>query len=71
MGHTNIIEVELMKSQAYPGRAARIVSEMIEVVDSDFILQTYRVFPRYCAGLPMEYIDSTMTFVPVLRVHPG
>ncbi len=50
-----------------PERAARIVSELVEVVDSDFILQTYRVSPRYCAGLPREYIDSTMAFVPVLR----
>ena len=50
-----------------PGRAARIVSELVEVVDSDFILQTYQVSPRYCAGLPREYIDSTMAFVPVLR----
>ena len=50
-----------------PERAARIVSELVEVVDSDFILQTYRVSPRYCADLPGEYIDSTMAFVPVLR----
>jgi NitT/TauT family transport system substrate-binding protein len=50
-----------------PGRAARVVSELVEVVDSDFILQTYQVSPRYCAGLPREYIDSTMAFVPVLR----
>jgi len=42
-------------------------SELVEVVDSDFILQTYQVSPRYCAGLPREYIDSTMAFVPVLR----
>ena len=50
-----------------PERAARIVSELVEVVDSDFIMQTYQVSPRYCAGLPREYIDSTMAFVPVLR----
>jgi NitT/TauT family transport system substrate-binding protein len=50
-----------------PGRAARIVSEYVEVVDSDFIMQTYQVSPRYCASLPREYIDSTMAFVPVLR----
>lgn len=49
------------------GRAARIVCEFVEVVDSDFIVQTYEVSPRYCAGLPREYIDSTMAFVPVLR----
>jgi NitT/TauT family transport system substrate-binding protein len=50
-----------------PVRAAQVVSDLVEVVDSDFILQTYRVSPRYCAGLPREYIDSTMAFVPVLR----
>lgn len=50
-----------------PGRAAQVVSDLVEVVDSDFIMQTYRVSPRYCAGLPREYIDSAMAFVPVLR----
>jgi len=44
-----------------------VISELVEMVDSDFIMQTYRVSPRYCAGLPREYIDSTMAFVPVLR----
>jgi len=50
-----------------PGRAARVVSGLVEVVDSDFILQTCKVSPKYCAGLPREYINSTMAFVPVLR----
>jgi NitT/TauT family transport system substrate-binding protein len=48
-------------------RAARIVSKLVEVVDSDFIVQTYQVSPGYCAALPREYIDSAMAFVPVLR----
>ncbi|MCL7414690.1 MAG: ABC transporter substrate-binding protein [ANME-2 cluster archaeon] len=50
-----------------PGRAARLVAEMIEVVDEDFIREVYPISPRYCAALPREYIESTMAFVPVLK----
>ena len=50
-----------------PGRAARLVAEMVEVVDEDFIREVYQISPRYCAALPREYIESAMAFVPVLR----
>ncbi|MBW6517444.1 MAG: ABC transporter substrate-binding protein [ANME-2 cluster archaeon] len=50
-----------------PGKAARLVAEMVEVVDEDFIREVYKISPRYCAALPREYIESAMAFVPVLR----
>ncbi len=50
-----------------PREAAHIVSDLVQTVDSDFVMDTYKVSPRYCAALPREYIDSTMRFVKVLR----
>jgi NitT/TauT family transport system substrate-binding protein len=50
-----------------PEKAARIVSRVVGLVDEDFVLQVYRVSPRYCASLPREYIDSTLAFLPVLK----
>jgi NitT/TauT family transport system substrate-binding protein len=40
---------------------------VVGLVDEDFVLQVYRVSPRYCASLPREYIDSTLAFLPVLK----
>ena len=55
--------------------AARIVAKTTGMVDPDFVLETYRISPKYCAALPPEYIVSTMKFVPdpaVAWVHfPG
>ncbi|MBE0523097.1 MAG: ABC transporter substrate-binding protein [Methanosarcinales archaeon] len=51
----------------HPDRAAGLVSELVQVVDIDFIKQTYAISPKYCASLPREYIVSSMAFVPVLR----
>jgi NitT/TauT family transport system substrate-binding protein len=53
--------------KADPKGAARMVSELVQVVESDFVRQTYLISPKYCASLPREYIDSAMEFVPVLR----
>lgn len=50
-----------------PAKAARLVAEMVEVVDEDFIREVYQISPRYCAALPREYIESAMAFVPVLN----
>jgi NitT/TauT family transport system substrate-binding protein len=50
-----------------PFQAAKMVADMVEVIDSDFILQTYQISPKYCASLPDEYIESTMAFVNVLH----
>jgi len=48
-------------------RAADIVTEVMEVVDREFIIKALRISPRYCASLPDYYVDSTMRFVPVLQ----
>ncbi|TFH41743.1 MAG: ABC transporter substrate-binding protein [ANME-2 cluster archaeon] len=48
-------------------RAAGLVSELVQVVDIEFVKETYAISPKYCASLPREYIVSSMAFVPVLR----
>jgi len=50
-----------------PGAAARLVSGLIGVVDEDFVMDAYRVSPKYCAALSRDFVDSTMAFLPVLR----
>ena len=50
-----------------PRTAARIASEAVGIMDEGFILEVYRISPKYCASLPVEYVCSTMAFVPVLR----
>jgi NitT/TauT family transport system substrate-binding protein len=50
-----------------PCRAAKIVSDVVRIMDAEFILQVYKVSPKYCASLSPEYIKSAMAFVPVLQ----
>jgi len=50
-----------------PREAARIVSELTGIVDKDFVMEAYRVSPKYCASLSRDFVDSTMAFIPVLR----
>jgi NitT/TauT family transport system substrate-binding protein len=50
-----------------PRTAARIASEAVGIMDEEFILEVYKISPKYCASLPAEYVCSTMAFVPVLR----
>jgi NitT/TauT family transport system substrate-binding protein len=50
-----------------PHEAAEIAAKAIGIVDKDFILESFRVSPKYCASLPKEYLESTLTFVPVLQ----
>lgn len=50
-----------------PEDAAGIVSRLTGIVDKDFVLDAYRVSPKYCAALSPEFIGSTMAFVPVLH----
>lgn len=51
----------------HPEQAARITASEMGVVDTDFVLKTYSISPRYCAALPPEYVKSTMDFIPVLK----
>jgi len=49
-----------------PADAAKIVSDLTGIVNEDFVLDAYRVSPKYCAALSSEFVASTMAFVPVL-----
>jgi NitT/TauT family transport system substrate-binding protein len=48
-------------------RVATVIADALKVVDVDFIQDVFAVSPRYCASLPIEYIEATMKFVPVLQ----
>lgn len=50
-----------------PREAAEIVAKLTQIVDSDFVLEAYRISPKYCAALSPEYVASTMGFVKVLK----
>ncbi len=49
-----------------PHDAARLVSNLTGIVDEEFVLDAYRVSPKYCAALSSGFVRSTMAFVPVL-----
>ena len=53
--------------RANPGETAKIVSNEVGLVDEDFVKETYKISPKYCAALSDEYIGSSMAFVPVLH----
>jgi NitT/TauT family transport system substrate-binding protein len=50
-----------------PQEAAEIAARTLVMVNKDFVLEVYRVSPKYCASLSKEYIDSTLAFVPFLK----
>lgn len=50
-----------------PSEAARIVSKVTGIVDEDYVLDCYRISPKYCAALPPEYVASTMRFAGTLQ----
>ncbi|NVM28706.1 MAG: ABC transporter substrate-binding protein [Candidatus Helarchaeota archaeon] len=50
-----------------PKRIAKLVEDEIELIKEDFILETFKISPKYCAALPPEYVNSTMKFVETLR----
>ncbi len=51
----------------HPEQAAEIALKEVKVVDDDFVLDTYKISPKYCASIPEEYIESTLKFIPVLQ----
>ncbi len=53
--------------RVHPLNAAGIVSKLTGIVDEDFVLEAYKISPKYCAALSPEFICSTMAFVPVLQ----
>nr|WP_319375017.1 ABC transporter substrate-binding protein [uncultured Methanoregula sp.] len=50
-----------------PRAAAGMVAGTMGMVDPDFVLDTYRISPKYCSALPPEYIASTLKFARVLH----
>ena len=50
-----------------PVEAARLISKYVGFVDEEFVLDTLKVSPKYCAQISEDYISSTMEFVGVLK----
>jgi NitT/TauT family transport system substrate-binding protein len=50
-----------------PADAARAIADHVGIIDREFVLETLRVSPKYCAALTGAYIASTMDFVKALR----
>jgi NitT/TauT family transport system substrate-binding protein len=50
-----------------PLEAAEIVSKLTQIVDPEFVVEAYRISPKYCAALSKEYVQSTMGFVGALK----
>jgi NitT/TauT family transport system substrate-binding protein len=50
-----------------PDEAAKMVSNLTGIVDEDFVLDAYRISPKYCSMLSSDFVSSTMDFVPVLH----
>lgn len=50
-----------------PDAAAAYTAAFVGVVGVDFVTETYRMSPKYCAALPPEFIHATESFVPVLK----
>ncbi len=50
-----------------PEEAVEIISRIIGLVDEEFVLETLKVSPRYCAHLSKEYIDSTMSLLKAMK----
>jgi len=50
-----------------PGDAAKMISDYVGFVDAEFVMDTLKISPKYCAQLTDSYINSTMEFVEVLK----
>ncbi len=50
-----------------PERAAEIISRYTGIVGREFVFETIRISPRYCAQLTDDYIKSTMDFVRLMK----
>lgn len=50
-----------------PADAAQTIADHVAIIDPEFVLETLRVSPKYCAQLTPKYISSTMAFVSALR----
>lgn len=50
-----------------PAETAKTISDYVGFVDIDFVLETLKISPKYCAQITDEYIASTMEFVKALK----
>jgi NitT/TauT family transport system substrate-binding protein len=50
-----------------PRLAARIISDYVGFINDDFVLETLKVSPKYCAQITDEFIASTIEFVKALK----
>jgi NitT/TauT family transport system substrate-binding protein len=49
-----------------PAGAAVDIADQVGIIDADFVLETLRVSPKYCAALSKDYVASTMDFMRAL-----
>jgi NitT/TauT family transport system substrate-binding protein len=50
-----------------PRLAARIISDFVGFIDDEFVIETLKVSPKYCAKITDRFIASTMEFVKALK----
>ncbi|WXG44408.1 MAG: ABC transporter substrate-binding protein [Promethearchaeati archaeon SRVP18_Atabeyarchaeia-1] len=50
-----------------PLEAAKMGAHAIGLVKKDFLLDVFKVSPKYCASVPKEFVESTLAFIPVLK----
>ena len=50
-----------------PRKAAEMIADLIGFIDAEFVLDTLKVSPKYCAQLTHDFISSSMEFVKALR----
>lgn len=50
-----------------PRQVAKMVSDYIGFIDEEFVIEIFKVSPKYCAQLTDGYVSSTMGFVKVLK----
>lgn len=50
-----------------PRLAARIISEYMGFIDDEFVMETLKVSPKYCAQITDGFIASTMDFMKALK----
>ncbi len=50
-----------------PAEAAKLIASYIGFIDEEFVLDTLRVSPKYCAQITGDYVSSTLEFAETLK----
>ena len=50
-----------------PISSAKIASKVAGVVDEEFVLDVYKISPKYCVSISEGYIESTIAFASALH----